>query len=484
MKPIVLCILDGVGVREKEFGNAYKQADTPFLDYLFNKYPSSLLEASGKLVGLPDLQMGNSEVGHSNIGAGRIVYQSIEKINNEIETNNFFNNKEILNLFNYVKENNVKLHLMGLVSDGGVHSSMNHITNLIKMCEENNILPNIHVFTDGRDTLPKSSMEYIKNINSDYIATLSGRYYAMDRDNRYERVKKAYDTLTGNSSNKYENINEAIAFNYSKDITDEFIEPGIIKNEGIIEKNDAVIFFNFRPDRIRELGSALTNKEFNGFEREFLNIKMLTMMPVSDEVVCTNMYGLENLNNTLGEVIAKSGLKQLRIAETEKYAHVTYFLDGGKELKLNNCDRILIPSPKVATYDLAPSMSAIEITDKLVEVINDYDLIILNFANGDMVGHTGKIKAAIKSVETVDKCMRRIYETNALLLVTADHGNCEEMIDLNGNILTSHTTNKVPFLITDNYKLKDGKLSDIAPTILRLLNIEVPTEMTGDILYE
>ncbi len=485
MEKILLCILDGVGIREKEMGNAYKQANTKFLDYLFDKYPNSQLEASGKLVGLPENQMGNSEVGHSNIGAGRIVYQSIEMINNKIETNEILTNENILKLIKYAKTNNKKIHLMGLVSDGGVHSSIAHINALTQILEQNDIKPYIHAFTDGRDTLPKSSLNYLNQIKKEYIASISGRYYAMDRDNNFDRIKKAYDVITGIDKKTTDNIETFINEQYQKGNTDEFIEPTLLNENGIIKKEDAIIFFNFRPDRVREIAKVLTNKEFNEFKREFLNIKMLTMMPVSNEVICNNIYKLPDLSNTLGEVIANNNLKQLRIAETEKYAHVTYFMDGGKELKLNNCDRLLIPSPKVATYDLKPEMSANEITQQLLKVMNEYDLIVLNYANGDMVGHTGDLKAAIKSVETLDNCLEQIYNNfKGILMITADHGNCEEMIDENGNILTSHTTNKVPFLITKNYKLKDGKLADIAPTILKLLNIKIPQEMNGDVLIE
>ena len=309
----------------------------------------------------------------------------------------------------------------------------------------------------------------------------------MDRDNRYDRVKKCYDVLTGNSTVKYDSIDSAINKNYENDVTDEFIIPGIIDESGTLRENDGVILFNFRPDRNREIGSSLSNKDFKGFEVN-KTYKVLTMMPVSDEVINKTIYDLEEVDNTLGEYISKKGLKQLRIAETEKYAHVTYFFDGGKELDLPNCDRILIPSPRVATYDLAPSMSAIEITDKLIPIMGNYDLVILNFANGDMVGHTGVLKEAIKAMETVDSCIKRIYDEivklDGTLIITADHGNCEEMIDSSGNILTSHTTNKVPFLITRNYDLKDGKLSDIAPTILTLLNLEIPSEMTGNVLIK
>ena len=490
MNPLLLCILDGVGINKNEKGNAYKLANTPNLDKLFNMYSNSLLEASGNDVGLPSGQMGNSEVGHSNIGAGRIVYQAIQKINSEIDNNNFYKKENLLEMIEYVKNNNSRLHLMGLVSDGGVHSSLKHIQALIDICDINNIEFYIHIFTDGRDTLPNSSLSYINKLNlkKGKIATIHGRYYAMDRDNRYDRIKKSYDVITGNSDTYYNSVEEAVKLNYQNDVTDEFIIPGIIDENGTLKEKDGVILFNFRPDRNREIGSSLSNINFKGFEIN-KTYKVLTMMPVSDEVICKNIYGLDTLDNTLGEYISKFGLKQLRIAETEKYAHVTYFFDGGKELELPNCDRILIPSPKVATYDLAPEMSAIEITDKLIPIISNYDLIILNYANGDMVGHTGDLNAAIKAMETLDNCIGRIYEEinkiNGTLIITADHGNCEEMIDENDNILTSHTTNKVPFIITDKrLKLRDGKLSDIAPTILYLMGLDIPKEMTGNILIK
>ena len=491
MKPLLLCILDGVGINKNIKGNAYKLANTPHLDELFKKYPSSKLDASGEKVGLPKGQMGNSEVGHSNIGAGRIVYQSIQYINQEIKNKNFNKNEKILEMFDYVKNNNSKLHLMGLVSDGGVHSSLNHLQALINLCYKNKVDFYLHIFTDGRDTLPNSSLSYIESLDlkNGVIASISGRYYAMDRDNRYDRIEKAYDVITGVSDSKYASVKEAIKSNYENNITDEFILPGLIDEDGIVNDKDGIIFFNFRPDRLRELGSALSNKDFKGFKRKKqVNIKLLTMMPVSDEVVNDTIYELNEVVNPFGEYISKLGYKQLRIAETEKYAHVTYFFDGGKELDLKNCDRVLIPSPKVATYDLKPEMSAYEITDTLLEKIDNYDVIILNFANGDMVGHTGNLDAAIKAVETLDECVYKLYEKvislEGTMIITADHGNCEEMIDENNNILTSHTTNKVKFLITQKCKLKNGKLGDIAPTMLYLLNEKIPKEMTGEVLIE
>lgn len=497
MKPVILAILDGYGYSTKQEGNAVRNAKTPNLDYLFKTYPHCLLDASGKEVGLPVGQMGNSEVGHQNIGAGRVVFQQIQIINNAIENGSFFTNEEFLNLFEFVKKNNSKLHLVGLVSDGGVHSKLSHLLALLDLCKQQNITNvYIHIMTDGRDTLPHSALTYIKQLedkiktlNIGTIASIGGRYFGMDRDNRYDRVEKAYDVLTGISNNKYPNFQEAIEHNYSQNITDEFIVPGLIDENGKIEDNDGVIFFNYRPDRLRELGSALSNKNFNGFIRKKeVNVKLVTMMPVSDEVIFTNAFNLQKLNNTLGEYLSTKNIKQLRIAETEKYAHVTYYFDGGVEKDLPNAKRVLIPSPKVAYYDETPQMSAFEITDYLLENMDQYDIIILNYANGDMIGHTGNLKAAIEAVETLDQCVAKLYEKikslGGTLILTADHGNCEQMLDDEGNILTSHTTNKVPFLINQNVKLRDGKLGDIAPTILKYMNIDIPAEMTGNVLIE
>ncbi len=497
MKKLILCILDGVGITDRVYGNAFKAAKKPNFDYLWDNYPHSLLEASGTAVGLPEGVMGNSEVGHTNIGAGRVVFQNLQMINEKIKDKSFFQNGNILEMIQYVKNNNSKLHLIGLISDGEIHSSMNHIEALIEMCKLNNVEKlYIHALTDGRDTLPNSSLDYIDRIQKKLdelkigkIASIGGRYFAMDRDNRYDRVEKAYNVITGKSNKFYDNYYQAIKENYDNKITDEFIEPGLIIKDGIVEDNDGVIFFNFRPDRLRELGSALTNDAFNGFERIRPNIKLLTMMPVSNEVINKTAYELQKLDNTFGEYISKFGLSQLRIAETEKYAHVTYYFDGGVEKVLNECKRILIPSPKVATYDLKPEMSAEEITDVLMEELPNYDVTIINYANGDMVGHTGVFDAAIKAVETLDDCLERLIakanELGSLLIITADHGNCEYMLDDKGNVITSHSTNRVPFIIVDkNYNLKDGKLGDIAPTLLKILEIEIPKEMTGNVLID
>lgn len=496
MKPVVLCILDGIGIGNEERGNAFKNAEKPFLEALFQKYPHCLLEASGIAVGLPKGQMGNSEVGHMNIGAGRVVYQPLELINQQIEKGTFFQNENIKKVINHTKKNHSKLHIMGLISDGGVHSSMEHLMAIISMCVQNHVEElYFHLFLDGRDTLDHSAYQYvqaleekIKEIGMGKIVTMSGRYYAMDRDNNWERVKLAYDAIVYGKGETYTTPKEMIEANYAQNRTDEFMLPAVLE-EGLVEDGDGIIVFNYRPDRLRELFSSLTNPEFQQMEVKRLNdIQLVTMMPVSDEVICLHAYKHQSLENTLGTYISTKGYKQLRIAETEKYAHVTYFFDGGTDFELPNAKRILIQSPRVATYDLKPEMSALEVTDTLIkELDNAYDLVILNYANGDMVGHTGNYDAAKIAVTFLDHCVERIYnkvmELGGILLVTADHGNCEEMIDEDGNILTSHTTNKVPFILTkEGYTLQDGKLSDIAPTILELLQVEKPVEMTGESL--
>ena len=500
MKPVVLCIMDGVGYRKEHHGNALLEAKTPTLDLLWNKYPHSLLEASGEQVGLPSGQMGNSEVGHSNIGAGRVVYQPLEIINNSIKDKTFFENKKILENINHSITYNSKLHILGLLSDGGVHSHINQLFSLLDLCKKNNVTNlYLHIFLDGRDTIQDSGIKYIEKLENKLnelgigeIATISGRYYAMDRDNRWDRVEKAYNTIVNGDIEEVKDYKTKIKNNYNNNIYDEFIEPFVVNKKGLIEDNDSLIVFNYRPDRLRELFKAITNKEFIEFNTKKLNnIVLTTMFYVSEELIANYAFEHQSLDNMFGPYISKLGLKQLRIAETEKYAHVTYFFDGGKELVLEGKDQILIPSPKVATYDLAPSMSAYEITDKLLEEIdkNTYDVIILNLANGDMLGHTGNMKATVLALETIDKCIGRIFDkvslNKGLLILTADHGNCEYMLDDNNNVITSHSTSKVPFIITDSkYKLKDGKLADIAPTILSILNLKIPSEMTGNVLIE
>lgn len=500
MKKVLLCILDGVGLSEESYGNAFYQADTPCIDKLMREYPNSKLNASGEFVGLPDGQMGNSEVGHMNIGAGRIVYQPLGLINAKIKDESFYSREVFRSVFSHVREKKSKLHIMGLLSDGGIHSHIDHFMALLEMCRKEEVNQvYFHVFMDGRDTSPYSGEKYIRlledkmnELNIGKIATISGRYYAMDRDNNYDRIKLAYDAMVNGDGEVYDTALEAWSSNQRKDITDEFIVPAVIDKAGMIEEQDGIIFANFRPDRVRELGACLTNPEFKGFERELLeDIKMVTFMPVSDEVKSSPVFRLEDLVNTLGEYVSEKGITQLRIAETEKYAHVTYFFDGGIEKDLANCTRKLIPSPKVATYDLKPEMSAHEITDELLVQIkeNGQELIILNFANGDMVGHTGNYNAAIEAVETLDKCLKKIISKVDLkeytVIVTADHGNCEVMINRDGTINTQHTTNLVPFIVLDkNLNVRDGKLGDIACTILDIMGMEIPKEMTGKSLIE
>ena len=498
MKKVILCILDGVGIREKKLGNAFMNTNKKTFDYLWENYPHSLLEASGEYVGLPNKQMGNSEVGHTNIGAGRIVYQSLELINKSIKEKSIFQNKNILEVMNHVKENNSNLHLFGLLSDGGIHSHINHLFAILEMCKQQNIKNvYIHAFLDGRDTLPNIAVKFLDELNEKIkelgigtLSTISGRYYSMDRDNNWDRIKLSYDAIVYGKGNKNNNYKEAIKDYYSKNIYDEFIPPTIIE-EKLIKDNDGLILFNYRPDRARELFTALTNNDFNEFEtKKFQNIKLVTMMPVAKEVICQNAFKYEELKNTLGEYIRNLGLKQLRIAETEKYAHVTYFFDGGVEKDLKGSNRILIPSPNVKTYDLKPEMSAYLITDKLMEELEkDYDLVVLNYANGDMVGHTGNYEATKKAVKALDKCLKKLYkkaqEKNYTLLIIADHGNCDYMIDNNNNIVTSHSVSPVPCIVTDkNIKLKNGRLCDVAPTLLNIMGIEIPSEMTGESLIE
>ena len=499
MKPLLLCILDGIGLTDEIKGNAFKMANTPFIDSLFKKYPNSKLKASGTYVGLPNGIMGNSEVGHMNIGAGKVVYQPSQFINEEIKNGNFYNNENLNEALEIVKEKDSSLHIIGLVSDAGVHSLLGHLYAILKKVKDSGINKvYIHGISDGRDTNPNSGINYfeelenhLKELGVGTIATICGRYYAMDRDNRWDRIKIAYDLMANGIGEYKSDVKTAIKESYENGITDEFIKPIILNKDGLIKENDVVIDFNFRPDRLRELLSALSNPNFNSFETKFVIKDLYTLMPVSNEVICKNFFTNQKVDMPLGVYLSKLGKTQLRIAETEKYAHVTYFFDGGKELDLEGCKRILIPSPKVATYDLSPNMSAGEITDALLKELdnNDLDVIILNFANGDMVGHTGDIEATIKSLEFLDGCVEKIYnkinEKEGLMIVTADHGNCEYMLDKEGNTVTSHSTNEVPFIVCKNgIKLKNGKLSDIAPTILKLMNLTIPEEMTGNVLIE
>lgn len=496
MKPILLTILDGYGMREEICGNAIKQANTPNFDFLWANYPHSLLEASGELVGLPEGQMGNSEVGHTNIGAGRIVEQPLAVINKSIIDKSIYDNEELNKVMDHVKDNNSKLHIMGLLSDGGVHSHIDHIFALIDIAKEKGIKKlYIHPFLDGRDTEPKKALLFLRQLeekvvsaNLGVVATISGRYYAMDRDNNWDRTKKAYDALVKGEGNYYSSSYEAIDNSYKEGIYDEFVKPSVINKKGLISENDGVVHVNFRTDRATQLLKTLLVPDFDEFATiKFKNIKICAFKEVSNFDMVPYMFETINLKNKLGEYLDDLGYSQLRIAETEKYNHVTFFFDGLEQLKLQHGDKVLIDSPKVKTYDLKPEMSAYEITDELITRLDSdkYDIIILNYANSDMVGHTGDMAATIKAIEAVDACLGKVYnkikEIGGLLIVTADHGNAEYMLDKNNSVVTEHTLNKVPFIICDNnYKVSDGKLGDIAPTILSILGENIPVEMTGD----
>ena len=504
MKPVVLCILDGCGVREESDGNAFKNAYKPTFDYLMEKYPHSILQASGTSVGLPDGQMGTSEVGHMNLGSGRVALQPLEAINESIKTKKLFENKEILDVINHVKENNSNLHILGLLSDGGVHSHINHLLSLLEMCKQNNV-GNVYidVFTDGRDTYEKSALKYldildkkIKELNVGCISTISGRYYGMDRDNNFDRLKLSYDAICYGIGKEYDDYQKLIDENYRNNIYDEFIVPSII-NKMPINDNDGVITFNFRKDRLREMFTCLTNpveyeakaNEKNLTLKHFNNLKVLTMFPVTETVKAPHAFNDLDLKNILVHYLHDNGLSQLRISETEKFPHVTFFFDGGREVDYPDMKKIIIPSPKVATYDLKPEMSVYEVTDNFLKEVSNFDVTIMNLANGDMVGHTGNYEAAKKAVEHMDKCLSKIYakvmELGGVLIIIADHGNCDMMWDNNHNPVTSHTTNPVFCIITkEGINIKDGKLADIAPTMLSLLGLPIPEEMTGNNLIK
>lgn len=491
---VILCILDGVGLREEIHGNAFKKANTPFIDSLFRKYPNSKLNASEEHVGLLKGIMGNSEVGHMNIGAGKVVYQPSQFINEEIKNNKFNKNKALNDLMDKTKEKDTSLHLLGLVSDAGVHSLFSHLYAILDLAKEKGIKKlYIHGFSDGRDTSPTSGIDFftklskkLQDINLGTIATISGRYYAMDRDNRWDRIESSYKAMVDGIGNTAIDYKDVFKQSYKNNITDEFIKPTIIDKNGLIKDGDSVIAFNFRPDRLREIFTVLTNPKFKEFNRTKVNLDVVTLMPVSKDVKCKNAFKNQEVNMPLGVYLSKNKKSQLRIAETEKYAHVTYFFDGGIERKLKKCTRILIPSPKVATYDMSPKMSSQKITTTLLKELDKdiHDVIILNYANGDMLGHTGNIKATIESLEYLDKCIQRLHDCaikkGYTLIVTADHGNCEYMLDDKNKPITSHTLSLVPFIICDNkYKLKDGSLCDISPTILKIMKLKKPRSMTG-----
>lgn len=499
-KPLVLCILDGCGVRAESDGNAFLNANKPTFDMLLNTFPHSILQASGPYVGLPEGQMGTSEVGHMNLGSGRIALQPLEAITSSIEDNSLSKNEELLEVFEHVKKNNSNLHIFGLLSDGGVHSHINHLLGLLEIVKKNNI-KNVYLdlCLDGRDTYEKSALTYLdildkkmKELDIGKIATISGRYYGMDRDNNFDRLKLSYDAMCYGIGKEYNNYKELIEENYNNDVTDEFVIPGII-NKAPIEDNDAFIAFNFRKDRLREMLTLLTNpteyekmaNEKNLQVKHYNNLKVVTMYNVTETVKCKSLFKDSDMKNILVDYLHENGKSQLRIAETEKYPHVTFFFDGGKEVEYSDMKKILIPSPKVATYDLKPEMSVYEVTEKFLEEVGNYDVTIMNLANGDMVGHTGVYEAAKLAVEHMDKCLTKIYnkikELDGELIVIADHGNCDVMWDKDHKPVTSHTTNPVHCIITrKNIKLKDGKLSDIAPTMLYMMNLPIPKEMTGD----
>ncbi len=505
-KVTMLMILDGFGDNKNTDGNAIKLAKTPNIDKLMKKYPNTDIFTSGLHVGLPEGQMGNSEVGHTNIGAGRIVYQELTRITKAIEDGDFFSNPEFIAAIENCKKHNSKLHILGLVSDGGVHSHNRHLYGLLEMAKRRDFEDvYVHCFLDGRDTPPASAETYVAELQEKMkekgvgkIASLSGRFYAMDRDKRWQRVQKCYDALVNGEGEKAGDPIKAIEDSYQKEVFDEFVVPTVIcnGNEPVakIEENDSVIFFNFRPDRAREITRAIVDPEFDGFETKKMNLYYVCFTSYDETMPNVHIaFKKEPLKNTFGEVVSEAGLTQLRIAETEKYAHVTFFFNGGEEKQYPGEDRILVPSPKVETYDMKPEMSAYEVTDKVCEALenNKYDVVILNFANTDMVGHTGSLQAAIKAVEAVDECVGKIVkiieEKQGNLLITADHGNAEQMIDYKtGEPHTAHTTNPVPIiLVTANkeYKLKEnGKLADLAPTMLDLMGIKQPEEMTGESL--
>tara|TARA_B110000967_G_scaffold30874_1_gene29118 strand:+ start:7443 stop:8960 length:1518 start_codon:yes stop_codon:yes gene_type:complete len=498
-KKVILMILDGWGITQDPKVSAIYNAKTPFINSLYDKYPNAQLRTDGEHVGLPEGQMGNSEVGHMNLGAGRIVYQNLARINKAVKEKTLGQEKVLLDTFKYAKENNKNVHLLGLVSNGGIHAHINHIKGLLDVAKKQEI-DNLflHAFTDGRDCDPKSGAFFINDIqeymkeSTGELATVTGRYYAMDRDNRWERVQEAYDGIVNSVGRKTTNIIATINKNYENGITDEFQKPIIITNEdgspkAQIKEGDAVIFFNYRTDRGRELTNALSQNDFPEFKMKKLELYFTTMTLYDASFKGINViYNSDNIKNTLGEVLSKAGKKQIRIAETEKYPHVTFFFSGGQEAPFEGESRILRNSPKVATYDLKPEMSAYELTDALCEDLKkgEANFVCLNFANGDMVGHTGMLDAAIKACEAVDNCAKSVVETGLAngysILLIADHGNCETMMNPDGSPHTAHTTNPVPFILIDNQikSIKSGILGDIAPTILELIGVEQPKEMT------
>lgn len=503
-KRVILAIMDGWGLGKVASADAIQHANVPFTKSLYSKYPNTTLITCGEAVGLPDGQMGNSEVGHLNLGAGRVVYQELQRINVAVRDGSFAQNETLLQSIRYAKNNNKPLHLIGLVSNGGVHSHINHLKSIVDVCKNEGLNEvYIHAFTDGRDCDPKSGLSFITelqqhlNFSVGKIATVSGRYYAMDRDKRWERVKLAYDALVNGIGHKATDAIAAVENSYNANITDEFILPTVIVDENqqplaTINNGDVALCFNFRTDRCREITQVLTQSDFPEFQMQKLSLHYTTMTEYDSTYKNVHViFETDNLNNTLGEIMEKNGLTQIRAAETEKYPHVTFFFSGGRENVFTGEKRIMAPSPKVATYDLKPEMSAFELTDLLVPEIENKsaDFICLNYANTDMVGHTGVWEAAIKAAETVDKCVERVVtaglKNGYTIFLTADHGNSDYMINEDGTPNTAHTLNPVPLFIIDSEwhgTVKSGKLGDIAPTILTMMNLPVPKEMTGDIL--
>ncbi|GMK39260.1 2,3-bisphosphoglycerate-independent phosphoglycerate mutase [Paenibacillus sp. CCS19] len=502
-KPVALIILDGFGLRNDVVGNAVAQANKPNYDRYWSTYPHTTLTACGEAVGLPEGQMGNSEVGHLNIGAGRIVYQDLTRISKSIRDGEFFDNETLVGAVRQAKNSGKKLHLYGLLSDGGVHSHIEHLFALLDLAkkeEMNDVF--IHAFLDGRDVSPDSAVGYLERLQAKIaevgvgkIATVQGRYYAMDRDKRWERTEKSYRAMVYGDGPQYTDALQAVKESYEKSVMDEFVMPTVIvengKPVGLVESEDSVVFFNFRPDRAIQLSQVFTNEDFRGFDRGDKcpkNLHFVCLTLFSETVGGFVAYSPKNLDNTLGEVLVQNGKKQLRIAETEKYPHVTFFFSGGRDVELEGETRILINSPKVATYDLQPEMSAYEVAAAAVAEIeaDKHDAIILNFANPDMVGHSGMLEPTIKAVEATDECMGKVVEAvlakGGVALITADHGNADMVIDENGRPFTAHTTNPVPFIVTkQGAELREGGiLADIAPTILKFLELKQPVEMTGE----
>ncbi len=502
-KPVALIIMDGYGNNPESYGNAIANANKPNLDKLFKTCPHTLIGASGMNVGLPDGQMGNSEVGHTNIGAGRIVYQELTRITKSISDGDFFENEALNKAVENCKNNNSSLHLMGLVSNGGVHSHNSHIYGILQLAKKAGLTDvYIHCFMDGRDVPPSSGKDFIKELEDKMneigvgkIATVSGRYYAMDRDNRWDRVEKAYSAMVYGEGNQDTSAVNAMEASYTDNVTDEFVIPTVCDKNGTIKANDSVVFFNFRPDRAREITRTFVDDSFDGFVRKNGRMPLYFVCMTQYDATMPNVdvaFKPQSLKNTFGEYISDKGLTQLRIAETEKYAHVTFFFNGGVEAPFKNEDRALISSPKVATYDLQPEMSAFEVTDELLNRIasDKYDVIILNFANCDMVGHTGVFDAAVKAVEAVDTCVGKVVDAltakGGVALLTADHGNADKMYEADGSPFTAHTTNQVPLLLAgmDCELKEDGVLADLAPTMLEILDLPKPDEMTGKSLIK